>query len=147
MSETVTVSPLLRLEITQACERLALDYVHASDFQLRDQMGDQFAEDAEFHLWGKVFAGRSAIRDFLLGNDPDNVTMHSLSNFRLDVLSETEARGSVYVTAQVGKRHGKDPAPLTMVIRGVYKDIYRKIGGQWRIARRDFEDLLAPAPV
>lgn len=143
MSDTANLSAAERAEIVAACERLCLDYAHVADFEILDQRGAQFAEDAEMHLWGKVLAGQPAIRQFLLSRDPSFATMHAISNLRIDVISAERAEGSCYVTCSVGKKQAEGLPPLTTIIRGCYIDSFKRTKSGWKIAKRVVKDFIA----
>ena len=143
MSDKANVSALERLEIIAACTRLTSDYSWSNDSD-RATSGMQFADDAEMHLWGDVYKGRAAIREFMGRREANVQTMHAVTNVRIDVESATTARGTAYVLAMMGVRaaDGKPPR-MTRTIRGIYRDRFRKVGEDWFIAERSFEDIFA----
>ena len=54
------LSALERLEIREACERLALDYSFLADGQRMDEFSELFAEDGELVLFGQTHRGPPA---------------------------------------------------------------------------------------
>lgn len=76
----------------------------------------------------------------------DIVTVHAISNHRIDVVSEREARSSAYVTLFVADKSAPPPSAITPFIIGAYHDIYVETMAGWRLARRVFEPLIATAP-
>lgn len=140
------LSPLERLEITAACERLSLDYSHHADSAQLNEWSELFAEDGEMHLFGQIHKGRAAIRKSI-SVDAEMVTVHSIANVRIDVLGADEAQGSAYVTVFVGKKKdGKATAPtVAPILVGIYRDSYRRTDAGWKFARRIFEPLISRA--
>ena len=145
---TSGLSALQRLEIEQACGRLALDYCFLADSARMDEWSHLFAEDAEMRLFGQVHKGRTAIRA-AVGAEPGAVTAHAITNHRIDVLGPDEAEGAAYVIVFAGQ--SKDGAPaaapqISPMIVGVYRDRYRRTGNGWRFASRAFEPTFTTGP-
>lgn len=143
-----TVSESERLAIEHACARLAVDYSYYADTQQLDAWSQLFAEDAEMTLFGQTHKGRAAILASLNGGNGGAVaSFHSNSNIRIDVVSPTEARGSVGVTLFAAPR--KDGVAvmteITPAVVGHYNDVYRKTSQGWRIAKRGFTMLIRRA--
>jgi hypothetical protein len=131
-------------KIEHACRRLSLDYSHYADARQMDAWAALFAEDAEMELMGQHHKGRAAIRASVNGNPPDTASVHMLHNIRIDVVSDSEATGTVGVSLFVAPRkdgvgQAKDIAP---VIIGNYQDVYRKTAEGWRFARRAFAPVI-----
>ena len=144
MTMTAAVSPAQELEIRAACERVALDYAFFADNGRLADLADLFAEDGEFHLFGKIHVGPAAVLESLgAGGAP--ATIHSVSNHRVEVISDAEARGTAYVTVFVFDKAGRAPAVISPAIVGAYSDVYRKTAAGWRFSRRAFEPLITPA--
>jgi hypothetical protein len=140
------LSPTQEIEVRTACERIALDYAFYADGARRADLASLFAEDWEFHLFGKIHVGPAAVLESLNATPAGTVSsIHSLSNHRVEVISETEARGTAYVTVFVFDKTAPAPAVITPVIVGAYHDVYRKTETGWRFARRRFEPLITPA--
>lgn len=143
MTVAAAVSPVEKLQIAAACERLCLDYCFLADTGQMDAWAELFAEDAEMHLFGKVQAGRAAIRAGVDGGGA-RATVHSLSNIRIDVTGESAASGTAYVTVFSADKANPGPNALAAKMIGLYRDDYRKTSDGWRIARRAFEPLITP---
>jgi hypothetical protein len=141
---------LERLEIREACERLALDYSFFADSGRMDEWSQLFAEDGELRLFGQTHTGPAAIRAAVGdGRGPEALTVHTITNHRIDVLSETEAEGTVHIILFTGERKNGGPATVAQIgpaMVGTYLDAYRKTAGGWKFARRAFRPLIAPAP-
>jgi hypothetical protein len=146
MTATVSLSPAQDVEITAACQQVALDYAFYADSARRADLADLFAEDGEFHLFGKIHVGPAAVLESLNATPVGTTrSIHSISNHRVEVISETEARGTAYVTVFVFDTSAPAPAVISPVIIGIYHDVYSKTADGWRFARRGFEPLITPA--
>ncbi len=146
MTSTVAFEDILRIE--HDCTRLSLDYSFFADSHQMDAWAALFAEDAEMHLLGQQHKGRAAIRASVNANNPDMASIHKLHNIRIDVVSPTEAHGTVGVSLFVapkkdGVGQAKDLAP---VIMGNYQDTYRKTAEGWRFASRAFAPVIMKPP-
>jgi hypothetical protein len=142
------VSPADRLVIEQACTRLAIDYSYYADSQQMEAWSKVFAEDGELTLFGRTHKGRAAILASASGGSGGAMaTFHANSNIRIDVVSATEANGTIGLTMFMAPR--KDGAAvvpeITPVAVGHYVDEYRKTAEGWRIAKRSFNMLIARA--
>ena len=143
------LSVLQRLEVEQACARLALDYSFLADAARMDEWSQLFAEDGEMHLFGQVHKGPAAIRAAVgAGAEPGAITAHAITNHRIDVLGPDEAEGVAYVIVFAGQ--GKDGAPpaaprISPAIVGAYRDRYRRTDKGWKFARRAFEPTFTTA--
>src|SRR5215472_14029122 len=137
-----------KIAIEHACSRLALDYSHYADSNQLEAWANLFAEDAEMTLFGQTHKGRAAILGSLNGGNRGQVaTFHSNSNIRIDVVSPTEARGTVGVTLFAApKKDGvAQVKEITPAVVGHYIDEYRKTAEGWRIAKRGFNMLFSRA--
>jgi hypothetical protein len=151
MTVATRLSPQERLEVREACERLALDYSFHADRLEWEPWSQLFADDGEMHLFGQVFKGPAAIRGAVAANSsPNSLSVHAISNHRIDVVSEDEARGTVYVIVYAGERKAAGQPvtvdKITPMIVGTYHDVYRRDGGGWKFAQRRFEPLVATTP-
>jgi hypothetical protein len=148
-SVATALSPLQRLEIREACERLALDYSHFADTQRMDEWSQLFAEDGELVLFGQTFRGPAAIRAAVgAGRGASALSVHAISNQRIDIESEDAASATVYILAFTGERKDGGPAAMSTVapaMVGIYHDAYRRTSTGWKFARRAFEPLIATA--
>jgi hypothetical protein len=147
--ETV-LSPLERLEIREACQRLALDYSFLADAGRMEEWSRLFAEDGEMHMFGTVHKGPGAILAAVsTGDAASRLTVHAITNHRIDVLGEDEAAGSVYILVFAGERKGDGPVAIpqiTPLMVGTYEDHYRRTPTGWKFARRAFSPLIASSP-
>lgn len=144
MTTTLDLSPAVRRDIVEACERLSLDYSHYADTGRMEAWAGLFAEDGEMHLFGQVQKGRAAIPAAVAGGG-DTASLHCVSNIRIDVLSEDEATGTAYVAAYVKAKDASSAAVVGPAAVGVYRDRYRRTAEGWRFAQRAFEPFLMRA--
>ena len=140
------MTPAQTADIAAACERVTLDYAKYADSAAFDDLAALFAEDGVMELFGAVHSGRAAIHaSFAAGGGGGTITtVHSNSNFRIDVLSDTEASSTAYVTVFVGDKAN----PATMIepfLVGIYNDSFRKTADGWKFAKRTFTPLIAKA--
>jgi hypothetical protein len=136
------------MAIEHACSRLALDYSFYADSQQLEAWSKLFAEDAEMTLFGQTHKGRDAILKSLNGGNGGAIaTFHSNSNIRVDVVSATEAHGTVGVTLFAApKKDGvAQVKEITPAVVGHYVDVYRKTAEGWRIAKRGFTMVISRA--
>ena len=140
------MTPAETADIAAACERVTLDYAKYADSAAFDDLAALFADDGVMELFGASHSGRAAIRQSFAagGGGGDITTVHSNSNFRVDVVSPTEATSTAYVTVFVGDKS----APATMIepfLVGIYSDSFRKTADGWKFAKRSFTPLIAKA--
>jgi len=143
------LSPLQRLEIREACERLALDYSFFADSQRMDEWSNLFADDGELVLFGQTLRGPAAILAAVgAGRGASALSVHAISNQRIDIESEDRASATVYITAFTGERKDGGPVAMSKVapaMVGIYHDAYRRTPKGWKFARRAFEPLITTA--
>lgn len=146
MTTTTKLSPAQEAEVRAGCQRVALDYSFYADNARPDDLGKLFLDDAEFHLFGQVHVGPAAVARAMGANVGGSiVTVHAVSNHRIDVVSETEANSTAYVTVFVADKSAPAPAAITPFIVGAYHDSYRKTADGWRFAKRAFEPIVTKA--
>jgi hypothetical protein len=149
MTVDTALSVLQRFEITEACERLALDYSFFADTGRMDEWSQLFADDGELRLFGQTHTGPAAVRAAVgAGRGPAALSVHAITNHRIDVLSDTEAEGSVYIIVFAGERKDGGAATAAQVapaMVGAYHDAYKRTAAGWKFARRAFEPLVVPA--
>ncbi len=150
-SATATaLSPTQRLEIREACERLALDYSFFADGQRMDEWSDLFAEDGELVLFGQTYRGPAAIRAAVgAGRGAAALSVHAITNQRIDIASADAAEGTVYILAFSGERKDSGPAAVAQIAPsavGIYHDAYKRTPAGWKFARRAFEPAIVATP-
>jgi len=133
---------LQRLMIERACERLVLRYARSVDLDGRAGLEAVFSEDAVLDIGGQVYRGRAAITGTRPGPAP--LMRHVCTNIVIDVLDETHATGTTYLTAYV-QAEGDTELALPAVL-GEYRDEFRLTDEGWRIAVRTFTPTLRRTP-
>lgn len=136
----------------QAIERFLIQelqsrYALAHDITDPDMYASVFTEDAELYgAGGRLLAkGRQAFHDIGVNDRkrfnagaPDGVRTfgalrHIITNSIIELTGETTATGFCYVTTVV-VRPGGGPEILSV---SRYEDEYRKVDGEWLIAKRE----------
>jgi SnoaL-like domain len=149
MTVATSLSALQRLEIREACERLALDYSFFADTGRMDEWSQLFADDGELRLFGQTHTGPEAIRAAVgAGRGAAALSVHAITNQRIDILSESEAEATVYIIVFAGERKDGGPAAVAQIapaMVGTYHDSYRRTAAGWKFARRAFQPLIVPA--
>jgi len=149
MTAATDLSALQRFEIREACERLALDYSFFADAGRMDEWSQLFAEDGELRLFGQTHVGPAAIRAAVgAGRGPGALSVHAITNQRIDIVSENEAEGTVYIIVFTGERKDGGPAAAAQIapaMVGTYHDAYKRTAAGWKFARRAFQPLIVPA--
>lgn len=144
----MSVTEADRAQILAACERLSLDYSHYADLGRMEDFAALFAEDAELVVAGASTKGRAAILKSVTSTPRGAVqSIHAISNLRIDVISPTEAKGAVCITAFMApKKDGSATmAEIVPAAVGEYLDVYRKTADGWRFARREFVPMVTAA--
>ena len=129
----------------EAIKQLKYRYMRAIDEKLWQQMEECFVEDATCSYSGGkyAFAGRAAIMKFLTESmdRPTFLSSHRVHHPEIEILSETEARGTWALDDYViDEQHG-----LTIHGAAFYRDEYVKRDGEWKLKHtgytRTFEQM------
>ena len=136
-----------RMLIEHACAKLIADYAYFADHGPREAFAGVFAEDGVLSLPTGEARGRSAIAANPL--PPDLVSQHSMSNVRVNVLSDTAAEGSSYLTLYMARRPDPSRPAETKIAAptnvGIYTDRYVRTAQGWRIASRRYQPSIVRA--
>ena len=139
-------SPLYAGEIEDACTDLVLDYAYYRDRPDADAFADVFAEDAVLIVLDQEFVGRDAIAARLRDADSGPVYRHMMSTIRIFPAGDDKASGVSYV-AVYSAPAGDLPRPLGQPLAiGEYHDQFAHTPAGWKIQRREFVSVFAPAP-
>lgn len=127
-------------------QELQSRYALAHDLTDPDMYASVFTEDAELHSAGRLLGkGREAFHATAVndrkrfnagvadGERRFGALRHVLTNSVIELISDTTATGFCYVMTVV-VRPGGGPEILSL---GRYEDEYRKVDGEWLIARRE----------
>jgi hypothetical protein len=135
------------LEIEEL-KRLRVAYTYYYDSRNLEGLVDLFTEDAvcDYGQYRGQWNGRKEIREnfkhFMdLSVAADFDTMHIISNPLVTLLSSDTAHGRWYLTDCLTRQYpvtslvtpGGHGNPLIWL--GMYEDLYRKVGGIWKIER------------
>jgi ketosteroid isomerase-like protein len=130
---------LTRLLDRQAIEQLlAGDYPHALDTRDFDAYAALFTEDGELTLQGNTAKGRAAIKQFVSALPAEPRVIHPITNLSYTIDGDTATGGAYW--QDIGLVNGS-PGVL---VAGRYEDTLRKVGGEWRIAKRSIVIEFAP---
>jgi hypothetical protein len=148
---SIDLNALERLEIREACERLALDYSFLADAGRMEEWSQLFADDGQMVMGGRAFTGPAGILAAVTAGERDaaRLTVHAIQNHRIDILAPDRAEGSVYIVVFFGQRKDGGPAVASRIapaMVGTYTDAYKKTSSGWKFARRAFEPLITTAP-
>ncbi len=139
MSEVL--SPLERLQIERACERLVYAYSKALD------VGDMSAAADFFALNGsmarpmapsQIIQGRENIRASLLTRPKTLLTKHLATNIVVDVESRDSARGISYLT-MIATTPGNAEPPFRSqgpIYFGQFEDRFVRENDEWKFLER-----------
>jgi bile-acid 7alpha-dehydratase len=124
---------------TEEIKRLKYRYLRCLDQKRWDEIGDCFTDDAttSYGDGQYAFTGRDQIVAFLresMGRD-DFASSHRCTHPEIDLTSETTATGTWALNDDViiGEHD------LELHGAAFYRDEYRKVDGQWKIAHTGYQ--------
>lgn len=136
MSDTSRVrleERLRALEDRVRIEHLMGAYCEYVDRNQQEALLGLFTEDAVFDFgFGRVYRGRSELRDLFERLGINDATSHHLSNLHITFESDDVARCEAVVYAYHRRRGSGDEVHLW----GRYSDELRRTGEDWQFARR-----------
>jgi hypothetical protein len=95
------------LLVEAACRRLAVAYGRCIDIYDDEGVIALFTSEGVWNRPGQQpLRGRAAIRRFLAGRDRSTLMRHVMSNFQVDVIGASHARGLSYWTGYIALHHG-----------------------------------------
>lgn len=131
----------------EACRRLILDAVAYTDGGDTEALAALFTDDAVLvRPGGTEIRGRAAIQQVYASRPADRITRHLVSNTRVDLLSDIEARATSFVLLWAGSK--SDPEGLQgrlarqAGVVGEFDDRIRFEAQGWRIFRREARFVL-----
>jgi hypothetical protein len=129
---------------TEAIRRLRVLYSHYFDGKQLDALADLFSDDAicEFGPeYGGDWVGKAQIRAnyarFTESPVPAFGVMHAVTNHAVRLIDATTAHGRAYLLDLRTSEGVENP----LILFGVYDDLYKKIGGEWKIHRTRIDFL------
>jgi hypothetical protein len=130
-----------KILIERECARLVTQYCHYVDHDEAAKIADLFTEDGVWKSAQFTMIGRHQIRKGFQKRQDNKGRMsrHVCNNLLIDVISETEAIGTVYLILYF---HDGDPgrtsSPTDSLQKlGEYRDRFAKTKDGWRFARRE----------
>ncbi|WP_169053629.1 nuclear transport factor 2 family protein [Alteraurantiacibacter aquimixticola] len=132
------MTPEQRLLIEQACGKLPLLFAHYADIGDHAALKDLFTADGTYDRPfqpGYPFHGRDAIQS-IFRDRPPILVRHIVTNVLVEVVSETKARGTNYVTMLSNHANTEMPQEAGGIFVGGFADEYVLDAGTWRFASR-----------
>jgi ketosteroid isomerase-like protein len=131
-----------RLTDIEAIKRVKYRYFRCFDTANVAELADVFTDDVTLSVVGGVYqfklTGRqeylNMVRD---GAHAEMITQHNGHHPEIDVLSDTEARGTWYLHDNVLEFRRR----MHITGTALYRDQYRKENGRWKIAYTEFERI------
>lgn len=128
----------------EAIRKLRVMYSHHFDGQNLAELVDLFTEDAVCEFgpdFGGDWVGKPQIRTnyatYLEREGPVFGVMHAVTNHAVRLVDETTAVGRAYLLDLRTTEGVENP----LILFGVYDDLYRKVGGLWKIHRTRIDFL------
>ncbi|MED5262126.1 MAG: nuclear transport factor 2 family protein [Myxococcota bacterium] len=126
---------------SEKIKKLKARYMRCLDAKEWEELATCFAEDAtsSYDAGNYSFEGRDAIMKFLTDSmgSPRFISMHHVHTPEIELLSDTEARGTWYLEDRVvvlDQGWGLEGT-------GIYSDQYVKCDGEWRIRHTGYERI------
>ena len=126
-----------RLAIEGACTRLIYEFARFNDYHEHEKLAALFAEDCVFARPldpTHPYYGRDAVHR-IFRDRKKMMTRHVMTNVMIDVLSETEARGSSYVT-MISSPNPEGPTEGKGIFFGGFDDEFVKTADGWKFKSR-----------
>lgn len=127
-----------RLLIEHECARLPLLFARYADEGDHAALAELFAEDCEFarpFQPDHPFYGRNRVQA-IFRDRPPILVRHIVTNVLVEVLSESEARGTNYLTMLSSHASAEPPQEAGGLYVGAFEDHYLKIGEAWKFKSR-----------
>ena len=132
---------LEKMLIERECERLVTQYCHFVDQDEASKIADLFTADAECKLTQIAMTGQDNIRKAFQKREDNKgrKSRHVCTNLLIDVVSPTEAFGTVYIILyfQDGEPGRERSTTDCLQKLGEYRDRFVKTPAGWRFARRE----------
>jgi SnoaL-like domain len=129
---------LARLLIERECDRLPLLFAKYADNGDHAALAALFTEDCEFarpFQPDHPFYGRDRVQA-IFRDRPPILVRHIVTNVIVDVISETEARGTNYLAMLSCHSSTEPPQPAGGLYVGEFEDHYVKIAERWQFKSR-----------
>ena len=137
----LTIDEYLEIE---AIKKIRVLYSQYFDSHQVDRLAELFADDAVCEFGDPLpygdWHGRDEIREnyakVASGAAKPFAFMHAATNHHVELTGPDSATGSSFL---LDLNLGDTEQPLTLV--GVYNDVYKKVGGEWFIAKTRIEHI------
>ena len=137
----MTVDQLLQIE---EIRQLRVLYSHYFDGQKLEPLVELFTDDAVCEFgpdYGGDWVGKAQIRanyaKFLASEGPEHGVMHAVTNHNVTLVDPTSALGRSYLLDLRTTEGVENP----LILFGVYDDLYKRVGGAWKIHRTRIDFL------
>jgi ketosteroid isomerase-like protein len=135
------------LLVERECLNLMTAYCTHLDARNAEAFLDLFVEDlvwARTQPPGLEYRGRESMRQYFEERPAVRLNYHVVLNPRVTVLGPDAAEGVCMLLVIDGPAgDGAVPVPMGGVtLLGEYRDVYRRVPGGWRIARRELSRLI-----
>ncbi len=136
-------------------KQLKYAYLRTVDLKQWDELAELLTDDVTCSYSDGKYSheGKEAVLTFLSEalTDPRIITKHQCHHPEIAFNSEVEATATWYLTDLVinpGNPDGDNPfPPITLQGTGFYTDVYRKVGGEWKIShtgyKRVYEEIVS----
>lgn len=127
-----------RLRIEAEVAKLPLLFAHYADNGDHEALADLFTEDCQLarpFQPDHPYHGREAVQAIFRDRKPILVR-HIVTNVLVEVISDSEARGTNYLTMLSSHEGTEPPQPAGAIYVGGFDDHYVKTEGQWRFMSR-----------
>lgn len=129
---------LATLLIERECARLPNLFARYSDNGDHASLADLFTQDCEFARPLQPdypFFGRDRVQA-IFRDRPPILVRHIVTNVIVDVVSETEARGTNYLMMLSNHASTEIPQEAGGIFVGGFEDVYVKLAGGWKFKSR-----------
>ena len=126
-----------RLAAESACRRLIYEFARFNDYLEHEKLAALFTEDCVFARPldpDHPYHGRAAVHA-VFRDRPPRLTRHVMTNVIIDVISETEAKGTSYVT-MISSPDVNMPSEGQGIFFGGFDDDFVKTADGWKFKRR-----------
>jgi len=129
---------LEELRDVEAIKTLKARYCHLVDARRWDELAELWTEDAtcDYGFFGSYKGAKEIVNTFFRGlvASASSFMVHMVHNPVVELHGDS-ASGSWYLTAQTTIQ----PANQAVWVMGIYKDRFRRVGGEWKLASLEFE--------
>jgi hypothetical protein len=129
---------------TEAIKKLRIEYTHYFDGKRLDDLAALFTDDAVCEFgpdFGGDWVGKEKIRAnfarYAAADGPEYGVLHAVTNPLIRLIDATTAHGRWYLLDLRTTEGVENP----LILFGIYDDLYKKVGGAWKIHRTRIDFL------